>query len=65
MIGDWGAKAGSQEIPGITSMFGLGIQNEARQRLKVLSRAHAGHSKHLFQQYKRQFYTWTSPDGQY
>ena len=63
MIGDWSAKVGSQEIPGITGMFGLGIQNEAGQRLKVLSRAHTGHSKHLFQQHKRKFYTWTSPDG--
>ena len=48
MIGDWSAKVGSQEIPGITGMFGLGIQNEAGQRLKVLSIAHTGHSKHPF-----------------
>ena len=33
MIGDWNAKAGSQEIPGITGKFGLGVQNEAGQRL--------------------------------
>ena len=32
-IGDWNAKVGSQEIPGITGKFGLGVQNEARQRL--------------------------------
>ena len=32
-IGDWNAKVGSQEIPGVTVKFGLGVQNEARQRL--------------------------------
>ena len=43
-IGDWNAKVGSQEMPEVTGKFGLGVQNEARQR--VLSREHAGHSKH-------------------
>ena len=38
IIGDWNAKAGSQEIPGITGKFGLGVQNEAGQRLRVLSK---------------------------
>ena len=33
IIGDWNAKVGSQEIPGITGKFGLGVQNEAGQRL--------------------------------
>ena len=33
IIGDWNAKAGSQETPGVTGKFGLGIQNEAGQRL--------------------------------
>ena len=33
MIGDWNAKVRSQETPGITGKFGLGVQNEARQRL--------------------------------
>ena len=33
IIGDWNAKVGSQETPGVTSKFGLGVQNEARQRL--------------------------------
>ena len=45
-IGDWNAKAGSQEIPGVTDKFGLGVQNEAEQRLRVLPREHTGHSKH-------------------
>ena len=47
IIGDWNVKVRSQEIPGVTSKFGLGVQNEAGQRLiKVLSREHTGHKKH-------------------
>ena len=42
---DWKAKAGSQEMPGATGKFGLAVQNEARQRLTVLSREHNSHSK--------------------
>ena len=66
IIGDRKAKAGSQEIPGITSKFGLGIQNEAEQRLtefcqeNTLVRANT-----LFQQHERRLSMWTSPDGQY
>ena len=42
-------KIGSQETPGVTGKFGLGIQNEAGQRLtRVLPRKHTGHSKHSF-----------------
>ena len=47
IIGDWNAKVGSQEILRITGKFGLGVQNEARQRLTVLPRECTGHSKHL------------------
>ena len=43
---DWKAKVGSQEIPGITGKFGLGVQNKAGQRLTVLPRERSGHSKH-------------------
>ena len=47
IIGDWNAKVGSQETPGVTGKFGLGIQNEAGQRLdRVLPREHTSHSKH-------------------
>ena len=46
IIGDWKAKVGSQETPGVTGKFGLGVQNEAGQRLTVLPREHTGHSKH-------------------
>ena len=44
---DWNAKIGSQETPGVTGKFGLGVHNEAGQRLiRVLPREHTGHSKH-------------------
>ena len=46
IIGDWNAKVGSQEIPGVTGKFGLGVQTEAGQRLTVLPREHTGYSKH-------------------
>ena len=46
IIGDWNAKVGSQETPGVTAKFGLGIQNEAGQRLIVFPRECTGHSKH-------------------
>ena len=46
---DWNAKVGSQETPEVTGKFGLGVQNEARQRLIVLPRERIGHSKHPFQ----------------
>ena len=47
-IGDWNAKEGSQETPGVTGKFGLGVQNEAGQMLiRVLPREHTGHSKHV------------------
>ena len=46
IIGDWNAKVGSQETPGVTGKFGLGVQNEAGQRLIVLPRECTGHSKH-------------------
>ena len=48
IIGDWNTKVGSQETPGVTGKFGLGIWNEAGQRLinRVLPREHSGHSKH-------------------
>ena len=66
IIGDWNAKVGSQEIPGVRGKFGLGVQSKAGQRLiRVLPREHTGHSNTLFQQRKRRLYTWTSPHGQY
>ena len=65
-IGDWNAKVGSQETPGITSKFGLGIWNEAGQRLIEFCQENALLiANTLFQQHKRRIYTWTSPDGQH
>ena len=66
IIGDWNAKAGSQETPGVTGTFGLGVQNKAEQRLIEFYRENAlVIANTLFQQHKRQLYTWTSPDGQH
>ena len=45
IIGDWNAKVGSQETPGVTGKSGLGVHNEAGQRLIVLPRKRTGHSK--------------------
>ena len=65
-IGDWRSKVGSQEIPGVTGKFGLGVQHEAGQRLTKFCQENAlVIANTLFQQYKRTLYTWTSPDGQY
>ena len=64
IIGDWNAKIGSQETPGITGKFGLGVQNEAGQRLIEFCQENALVIVNtLFQQHKRRLYTWTSPDG--
>ena len=66
IVGDWNAKEGSQEIPGGTVKFDLGVQNEAEQRLTELCQKNTlVIANTFFQQYKRRFYTWTSPDGQY
>ena len=66
IIGDWNAKGGSQEMPGITGKFGLGVQNEAGQRLTEFCQENALVIENtLFQQHKRRLNTWTSPDGQY
>ena len=59
-------KVGSQEIPGVTGKFGLGVQNEAGQRQTEFCQENAlVIANTLFQQCKRWHYTWTSPDGQY
>ena len=66
IIGDWNAKVGSQETPGVTGKFALGIQNEAGQRLIEFCQESAlVIANTLFQQHKRRLYTWTSPDGQH
>ena len=66
IIGDWNAKEGSQETPGVTGKFGLGMRNEAGQRLIEFCQENAlVMANTLFQQHKRILYTWISPDGQH
>ena len=65
IIGDWNAKVGSQETPGVTGKFGLGIRIEAGQRLIEFAYDTLVIENTLFQQQKRRLYTWTSPDGQH
>ena len=66
ILENWNAKVGSQETPGVTGKFGLGVQNEAGRRLIEFCQENAlVIANTLFQQHKRRLYTWTSPDGQY
>ena len=66
IIGDWNVKVGSQETPGVTGKFGLGMRNEAGQRLIEFYQEDAlVIANTLFQQHKRRLYTWISPDGQH
>ena len=63
---DLNAKVGSQETHGVTGKLGLGVQNEAGQRLIEFCQENALVTANtLFQQHKRRLYTWTSPDGQH
>ena len=66
IIGDWNAKVGSQETPGVTGKFGFGVWNEAGQRLIEFCQENAlVIAKTLFQKHKRRLYTWTSSGGQH
>ena len=66
IIGDWNANVGSQETPGVTGKFGLGVRNEAEQRLIEFCQENAlVIANTLFQQHKRRFFEWTSPDDQH
>ena len=66
IIGDWNAKVGSQETPGVIGKFGLETRNEAGQRLIEFCQENAlVIANTFFQQHKRRLYTWTSLDGQY
>ena len=66
IIGDWNAKVGSQETPGVTGTFGLGVQYESGQRLIEFCQENTlAIANTLFQQHKRRLYTWTSPDDQH
>ena len=64
IIGDWNANVGSQETPGVTGKFDLGMRNQAGQRLIEFCQENALFiANTLFQQHKRRLYTWTSPDA--
>ena len=66
IIGDWSAKVGTQETPEVTGKFGLGVRNEAGQRLIEFCQENTlVIANTLFQQHKRRLYTWTSPGGKY
>ena len=63
---NWNAKVGSQETPGVTSKFGLGVQNETGERLIEFCKDNVLVIPNtLFQQHKSSLYTWTSPEGQH
>ena len=66
IIGDWNAKGGSQEIPGVTGKFGLGVHNETGKKLIECCQENAlVIANTLFQKHKRRLYTWTSLDSQH
>ena len=66
IIGDWNAKVGSQETPGVTGKFGLLVWNEPGQRLIEFCQENTlVIANTLLQQHKRRLYTWTSPDAQH
>ena len=66
IIGDWNAKVGSQETPGVPGKFGFGIWNESGQRLIEFCQENTlVIANTLFQQHKRRPYTRIPPDGQH
>ena len=65
IIGNWNAKVGSQETPGVTGKFGLGVQNEAGQRLIEFCQGNTLVIANTLFQQKKRLYTWTSSDGQH
>ena len=65
IIGNWNTKVGSQEMPGIKFKFGLGVKNEAGQRLRECCQENSLATEKNPLTVKRRLYTWTSPDGQH
>ena len=65
ILGDWNAKVGSQETPGVTGKFFLGVCNEAGQIIRFCQGNALVIANILFQQHSRRLYTWTSTDGQH
>ena len=65
IIGNWNEKVQNQVICRITGKIGLGVQNEAGKMLTEFCEENTLIiANTLFQQHRRQLYTWTSPDGQ-
>ena len=64
IIGDWTAKVGSQELPGVTGKFGLGKKKTGQRLIEFCQENALVIANTLFQQHKRRLYTWTSPDGE-
>ena len=63
IIGDWNAKLGNQEIPGVIGKFGLGVQKKAGQRRTEFCQENTlVIANTLFQQHKRRLSIWTSPE---
>ena len=59
-------KIGSQETPGVTGKFGLGVQNKVgKMRIEFCQENALVMANILFQKHKKRLYIWTSPDGQY
>ena len=65
IIGDWNSNVGIQNIPGVAGKFGLGVQNEAGQRLTKVYQENALVIANTFQQQRRPLYTWISTHAQY
>ena len=65
IIGDWNAKVGNQETPGVIGKFGLGVQNEAGQIIEFCQESALVIANSLFPQHKRRLYMWTSSDDQH
>ena len=66
ITGDWNAKVGSQETPGATGKFGIGLRSKAEQRLIEFCQENTQIIENtLFQQHKRRLYKWTSPEGEH
>ena len=66
IIGDWNAKVGSQETPGVTGKFGFRVWDEVGKRLIEFCQENTlVLANILFQQHKRRLYTWTSADGRH
>ena len=65
ILGDWNAKVGSQETPGVIGKFGLGVWNEAGQIIEFCQESALVIANSLFPQHKRRLYMWTSSDDQH